>query len=116
MFFLVVTPLQITWALLVAKRRVGDARLLAAGGLGNLAIAAVWLVSRTIGIPFGPEALQAEAAGVKDVLATTDELLLATLVAVVLLRPVAFPAPRAVVPLAWTCAVVSALAAMVAGH
>jgi hypothetical protein len=63
-FFLVVTPLQIAWALLVQRERAGNPRLLAIGAAGNLAIAATWAVSRVIGIPFGPEAFRAVGFGV----------------------------------------------------
>jgi hypothetical protein len=49
-------------------------------------------------------------------MATTDEVLIAVLTGALLLRAAARPAPRGVVPVAWTCAGASVLAAMVAGH
>ena len=49
-------------------------RLLLAGAIGNLAIASVWLVSRTVGLPLGPEAWEPEAIHVADIVATLDEV------------------------------------------
>lgn len=72
-----------------------------------------WLVTRTVGLPFGPERLEAEAVGVKDVMATAEELLIVVLVGALLLggRRLARPA-RAV---AWTAAAVGLLVAFVGG-
>jgi hypothetical protein len=81
LLFAIVAPSQVVWAALV-QRRPADRRLLIAGALGNVAVAAVWLVSRTTGLPIGPHAGTPEAVGVKDVLATADELGLALVVAV----------------------------------
>jgi hypothetical protein len=80
-----VTPLQLAWSELV-RRRPRDARLLAAGALGNAMIAAVWTVSRTGGLPVGPRAGEAEPVGVKDLVATVDELMCALVVALILAR------------------------------
>lgn len=74
-FFAVAAWSQLLWALLVA--RSDDRRLLLAGLGGNVAIAAVWLASRTTGLPVGSEPGAAEAAGFVDVLATIWELLAA---------------------------------------
>ena len=71
--------------------------------------------SWTVGLPFGPERLQAEAVGVKDVLATWDEVWLAALVTTLLLSAVARPAPRWSVACAWGLAAASLVAALVAG-
>jgi hypothetical protein len=49
-------------------------RLLLAGVIGNLVIAEVWLVSRTIGVPFGPESGIAEPVAFADVLGTILEV------------------------------------------
>jgi hypothetical protein len=69
-------------ALLVKPSR----RLLLAGIIGNLVVAEVWLVSRTIGIPFGPNSGTAEAVGFVDVLTTVFEAAI-VLGAIALLRP-----------------------------
>ncbi len=106
------TPLQVAWAVLAA-RRPHDRGLLVAGAAGNLAIAAVWLLSRTTGLPFGPDAWEAEAVGAKDLLATYDEFGVAVLVALLLGgRSV----PRWVLVAAWTLVSVSVLAAFLPGH
>lgn len=115
LFFAIVTPLQIAWALLV-RSRPDHPGLLIAGGVGNLSIAFVWLVSRTVGLPFGPERLQAEAIGVKDLLATWDELVIATLVLILITHVLPRGAPRWLVLGAWGLAGVSVLAALVAGN
>ncbi len=102
--------MQVVWAELV-RRTPGDVRLLTAGAVANVAVAAVWLVSRTTGLPIGPGAGRPEPVGVKDVLATADELGLALLVALVLAR---IAAPR-LAPVAWAFAVASAIAALLPG-
>ena len=106
------TPLQLAWAEAV-RRRPGDRRLLAAGAAGNLAVAGVWAMSRVVGVPVGPERFEAEPVGLKDVLATLDELAIAALVALLLLRRGESPA---VVACAWVLVVVSVLAAFLGGH
>jgi hypothetical protein len=115
LFFAIVTPMQLAWAELV-RRRPADGLVLAVGAVGNFGVVMIWTVSRTFGLPFGPERLKAEALGVKDVLATFDELVIALLVGLLLLRGGARPAPTWVVGAAWTAVAVSVPAAMVAGH
>ncbi len=117
LFFAIVTPLQIAWAVLIV-RRPDNRRLLIAGGAVNLAIALIWLVSRTVGLPFGPEALQAEGIGPKDLLATWDELMIGVIVALLVLRSVPRPGPRWLPVLAWVLAAVSIVGALIAkgGH
>jgi hypothetical protein len=114
LFFAIVTPLQVAWAELI-RRAPGERGLLAAGAIGNGAIAIVWLVSRTVGLPFGPGRLQAEAAGVKDVLATYSEGMIVGLVAVILLSPVTRPLPSWSLVVAWTVAGLGLVAALVGG-
>lgn len=84
-FFLVLTYGQVLWGLALLRRPVSD-RGLAAGALANLAIVAVWVISRTIGVPLGPDDGRPEAVGSMDVAATLDQLALAAYVAAVL-RP-----------------------------
>ena len=95
-FFGLVVYFQLGWALLVQRGR-RDARLLDAGIYMSLAIAAVWLLSRTIGMPLGPWAWDAEPIGALDLIATLDELALAALL--VSLR---HPDSRIGRTLAWT--------------
>lgn len=47
-----------------------------AGALVNLGVVAAWLVSRTVGLPFGPEAGVSQPIGFSDLLATAFEVLL----------------------------------------
>ena len=115
LFFLVVTPLQLAWGYGVTRSEAPPRRLLAVGAFGSLAIVGLWLFTRTVGLPFGPDPGEVESVGVKDVLASADELLTAMLVALVLwLR-----APWAEPPLrwlAWGLVAVSVGAAFIAGH
>ena len=111
LLFAIVAPLQIVWAALV-QRHPANRRVLIAGAVANVVVAAIWLVSRTTGLPIGPDAGTPEAVGVKDVLATADELGLALVVAAVLRRP----APPRLAALAWTLAGASAIGALLPGH
>lgn len=66
LFFLVASTAQFMFALLLLAH--GSNRdLLLAGIVGNGLIIALWLVTRTVGIPFfGPEAGEVEPVGVID--------------------------------------------------
>jgi hypothetical protein len=72
-FFVVLAVTQLGWAAL-AYCRPGDRWLLRAGGLLSGAVATLWLMSRTTGLPIGPEPGVAERVGPLDLLATMDEL------------------------------------------
>jgi hypothetical protein len=115
LFFAVVTPLQLAWAELV-RRRPADLRLLVTGAAGSLAVACTWAISRVVGLPIGPERFQAEAIGLKDVLATLDELSIAALVATLVLRRRAQAAPAFIPACAWILVAASVLAAFLGGH
>jgi hypothetical protein len=70
-FFALLALAQIAWGALVYR---GASRsLLVAGAAGSAAVALLWLVSRTVGLPIGPHAGSPEAVGPLDVLATLDE-------------------------------------------
>src|SRR4051794_31118030 len=58
-FFATLAVAQCTWGALVY--RGADRRLLVAGAWGSAAVAALWLVTRTVGLPFGPHAGSPEA-------------------------------------------------------
>jgi hypothetical protein len=73
-FFLVVAWFQAAWAVLVVA--YPSRPLLLIGAIVNAAIVAVWLWSRTAGLPIGPEAGEPEAAQFIDVVATVAEFLL----------------------------------------
>ena len=71
-FFAFVATAQFVWAARVvsAPRRW----MLVAGIAGNLALVALWLASRTWGLPVGPAAGRPEPVGLMDVIATVSEV------------------------------------------
>jgi hypothetical protein len=70
--FVVTAIAQAAWAALVLT--APSSRLLAAGAFGNLGVAAVWAVSRTVGLPFLPGAEVPEPLGALDLAATSFEV------------------------------------------
>jgi hypothetical protein len=84
-FFLASGAAQLAWAAVLVRRpsRV----VLWLGAAGNLAIVAIWIASRTRGLPFGPEAGEAEAVTLTDLLATASELVVVAGCTILLLRP-----------------------------
>jgi hypothetical protein len=77
--FLTLAAAQFAWG--AAVYRSPGRRLLIAGGLGSLVVIAVWVASRTSGLPIGPTPGDPEEVGVLDVVATANELVLAALLA-----------------------------------
>ena len=71
-FFSVVAWLQASWA--VAVIVLPSRSVLLAGLVGNALVILVWFVSRTTGLPIGPEAGTREPAAFIDVLSTILEL------------------------------------------
>jgi hypothetical protein len=71
-FFAAVGIAQIGWALGALAR--DRAPLLRVVGAANLALVALWAVTRTVGIPIGPEPWTPEAAGRADVLCVVLEV------------------------------------------
>jgi hypothetical protein len=63
-FFAVLFVGQLGWAVLAVVRPT--AVVLTTGAVANLAVVALWTVTRTIGIPLGVAAGQREAVGVLD--------------------------------------------------
>lgn len=114
LFFLIITPLQLAWAEAV-RRAPDDRRLLVAGAVGNLAVVGVWLVTRTIGLPFGPNRLQAEAVGLKDLISTYDEAMIAGVVALILWQSAQFRARAWLLATGWALACASVVIAFVPG-
>jgi len=80
-FFVVLTYAQILWGIWV-YRHPQDRRALVAGAVGSVAVSAVWFVSRTVGVPIGPDTWQPERIGAMDFMATLDQVVCAALVAV----------------------------------
>ena len=70
--FAVTGAFQLLWAAAVLVRP--DRPILLAGAIVNLGVAAAWVLSRTAGMPIGPEAWTPEAVGFADVAATLFEL------------------------------------------
>jgi hypothetical protein len=89
-----------------------DTAALIAGAAASAAVVALWAVTRTAGLPFGPEAGHPESAGVLDVVASADELLLAACAAALMHDRGQLPLRPAVMRAAL---IVSVAAAMLAG-
>ena len=93
-FFIGAAVVQLAWAGLVVQRP--SRRLLLAGALVNAAIVAVWIVSRTSGLPLVAGARAPEELGFKDTVCALVELLLVAGVGLLAVMPDA--ASRARVP------------------
>jgi hypothetical protein len=76
---------QIAVAVALWRIRVPD-DVLVAGAAVTIGVVAVWLVSRTVGLPIGPTAGEAEAIGVSDAFATMIELVFIAVVCLIV-RP-----------------------------
>jgi hypothetical protein len=77
-FFALLAPTQLAWGFAACRRRPRG--LLLAGAALSVLVAAVWAMSRTTGLPVGPEPWRPEDVGAVDVIATADELVLALLI------------------------------------
>ena len=76
-FFVVASSCQMLFSLMVVTNTPPRRELLWAGILGNMALIALWGVTRTIGIPFfGPSAGEVETVGPLDLTAQIAELAL----------------------------------------
>jgi hypothetical protein len=91
-FFVVLALAQFAWAGLVAFAR--SRLVLMAGIAGNLAVVAIWMVSRTTGIPFIDAVSDIEPIGVADAVATFFELVASAGAAFLLALPAAALATR----------------------
>jgi hypothetical protein len=118
MCFAVLAPVQLAWGFLTCRR--SSKRLLLFGVVLSIAVVIAWALSRTTGLPVGPQPWHAEEVGVIDSIATADELLLALVVSVYGLSPPRRPVGVALGRLALGCAVVlvtvSSLALLGAAH
>jgi hypothetical protein len=83
-FFGLAAAGQLGYSAVVARRP--SRQLLQAGVLGELGLLAVWLMSRTVGVPLGPEPWHPEAAGVLDVGCVVAEAVAAALALLLLAR------------------------------
>lgn len=75
-FFLVLAVVQVGWALAALAAR-GQAPLRRTVAYGSLAVVALWVFTRTVGVPAGPDAWTTEEVGRADVLAGVLELAVA---------------------------------------
>lgn len=85
-FFLVLTYGQVLWGVALLRKPPSD-RNLRLGAYANLAAVGVWLFTRTIVVPLGPEAGSTEPVGVMDVSVVLDQLVLAAYVALIVRPP-----------------------------
>jgi len=73
-FFATIAGLQAVWAIAVLLRPTTF--VCVSGVIVNAGIVAIWVTSRTIGMPFGPEPWTPEPPGILDVSSTMLELLI----------------------------------------
>jgi hypothetical protein len=71
-FFVAVALAQLAWMMAIVSRPTRP--LYVVGVLGNALVVVTWVVSRTIGLPLGPQAGAAEPVGVADAVSTAFEL------------------------------------------
>jgi hypothetical protein len=70
-FFVVVALAQASYAVVVLARP--SRPIVTAGATGNAAVVVLWLVTRLVAVPLGPDAGEVEGFGVLDVLASALE-------------------------------------------
>ncbi len=83
-FFVVVAAAQIIWGLVTLAR--APRLWLVLGALGNAVVMATWIISRTVGLPFGQFAHVVLPVGFADVLATILEAVTVVGAVVLLVR------------------------------
>jgi hypothetical protein len=81
---LVATICQLLLSHILVAARPVRREVLWAGILGNAAIIVLWMVTRTLGIPLGPEAGMIEEIGVLDLTSKIAELAVIICLAVLL--------------------------------
>ena len=74
LFFILAAGFQIAWAIPAVTSRSSGVYLI--GAVANGAMIGIWLLSRTLGVPIGPEPWVAEPAEVLDVVSTGLEVLI----------------------------------------
>jgi hypothetical protein len=73
-FFVVVALAQLGWVVAVVSTPTRTVYVV--GALGNALIVMTWVLSRTSGLPLGPEAGEPEPVGVADVVSTALEVVI----------------------------------------
>ena len=76
-FFAVIGALQILWALVALAR--DDAPFAGLVAIVNAGVIALWVATRTVGLPVGPEPWTSEAVGRADTLCTVLEAMVVVL-------------------------------------
>ena len=76
-FFIAIATLQLAWGAWIYARpgRLG----FRSGAAVSTAVIAVWIASRTVGVPVGPDQWEAEPVGALDLAATVSEGVIAFL-------------------------------------
>ena len=102
--FVAAGVLQLLFGLVIAGR--DSARWLYAGSLMSLAFVGVYLLSRTVGLPLGPEAFEPEPFGVADLLCCALEVPVGIAAIVLARRPSAL---RRRIGVRWAAALATGL-------
>jgi hypothetical protein len=76
--FVLLAIAQFAWGVFIFRSPAPA--LLVAGAVVSLGVVVFWALSRTTGVPFGPEPWKPEEVGPFDLIATADEVMLAFLV------------------------------------
>ena len=85
LFFVAAATAQNTWAIVLL--RAPSRLVMTLGALGNTAVVALWTLTRTAGIPIGPEGATREPVGPLDALATGYEVVLVLALMLLLRHP-----------------------------
>jgi hypothetical protein len=83
-FFMAASVIQAAWSILVLVRP--SRHLLLAGAIGNTLVVVTFVISRTIGIPFGPEPFSPESFDALSSIVTACEVAVIAVAGQLLLR------------------------------
>jgi hypothetical protein len=93
-FFLASSTMQTGRAVLLVYRP--NRTLLIVGAFGNAATIVLWTLTRTVGLPFGPQPWRPEAVGVLDLVSTVLELAIVLGAAILVARRTTLTTPDVV--------------------
>jgi hypothetical protein len=114
-FFCVLAVAQLGWGVWVYSKPTRQALL--AGVVLNAPVVVIWLVSRTAGVPIGPDAWNPEAVGAIDAAATLDECLIVMLVCLLVTGAAHNHLSRTLLrPFLYLVLVASGVALLMGGH
>jgi uncharacterized membrane protein YsdA (DUF1294 family) len=114
-FFCVLAVAQLAWGAWLYARPSRTSLL--AGVALDVPVIAIWLLSRTVGVPLGPDAWRPEHAGALDLAATLDECLIIVLVCLLAAGGARFELFRLVLrPIVYAVLIASGVALMMGGH